>query len=848
MAALNKHLEKAERLIHKGKLEDALEELLLARKDLPGDDSILLDIAQTYHKLNRPRECRQCYAILFDKYEKNDQQRALIYFASLQKYGPVEPKRLIARALMVAKEKPTEAIENYKAALEAATQDSELSLQCLEALSQLQTSAFEWPQRLAELAAKTGKTAVAAAAYNRMGEMLTAEKKYPEAADAFEDAYRLSGASDAAKLALAKGFSRAKRYGRILELYEPGSEQNESQTSLELLGEACVAEKQFSRAEAVYWKLATMTPDGFGPLIQIAGEYLRQSKFAAVLPMLKTLEAQMAAMKFEKGLSAMAEQLSQIEHSDVAILEFLTLLSDRQHLDGALTRSLERLFNLYFDAVEFSKATDVLERLIDVDPYSPENTSRLRRLEGKANASAWKELSARLGLTSKSGSAGSPAGSGSSAGSETSAGEAEGSVETTGSNALGDLILQAEIFLQYQLNDKARERIERIARLFPGEEENNEELRNLYDRAGFSTSSRQSKPGAARGLEVRADWASITEVIRSLSREGTVKGVLSTAVNAIGRLWQASRCMVGLAVPKQPPTMVLEYIAPGMKASDGSVLGRLVMGLQQILVERNSSLVADSVSKERQLAPLQALLATLQAKSLVAVLLREGDQPAGILVLDQCDSERRWKQEEVAGLETLAGQIVLAASNARLRSLMKTLAVTDEQSGLLHRDSYLTCLLSEVERMREQKMPLAAAILDFSRPAGSPAENGDPGSAGLDDFVRKFSATFASHLRQSDIALKYGPHSLAVIMPATTGDQAVVLVEKIRKLSAISTPPDGEGVPSMAAGVAEAVKDAGMDGVDIVTELINRAEWALEEAQATGRNSTRALAPPSLPR
>ena len=38
MAALNKHLEKAERLIHKGKLEDALEELLLARKELPADD------------------------------------------------------------------------------------------------------------------------------------------------------------------------------------------------------------------------------------------------------------------------------------------------------------------------------------------------------------------------------------------------------------------------------------------------------------------------------------------------------------------------------------------------------------------------------------------------------------------------------------------------------------------------------------------------------------------------------------------------------------------------------------------------------------------------------------------
>ena len=697
MAAINKHLEKAERLLQKGKFEGALEELLLARKDEPANDAIVLAVADTYQKLNRLKECRQCYGFLFDKYvEKNDSARALEFYAKLQKLGPPEPKRLMARASLIVKEKPQEAAENYKTALEAAgAQDPETALQCLEGLAGLQQSVLEWQRRLAELASKLGKTAVAAAAYNRMGELLTAEKKYPEAAYALEDFYRLSGESATARLALAKASSRAKRFGRILELYGQEVEQTEDRQVLELLGEACLAERQFSRAESVYWKVAAITPDGFRPLIQIAGEYLRESKFAVVLSMIKKLEEQMAAAKIEKELSAMAEQLSQIEHSNVSILEFLTRLSDQQHLDGPLTRSLERLFDLYFEAAEFSKATDALERLIDVDPYSPDNTARLQRLEGKADPGAWKELSARLGLTAKAGKTGSALASASFADAEPPAAGSDGSAEPPGSNTLGDLILQAEIFLQYQLNDKARERIERIAKLFPGEEEKNEELRNLYERAGFSpaVSRPQSKPAAARTPEVRADWASISEIIRSLSRQGTVKGVLSTAVNGIGRLWQVSRCMVGLAALKQPPTMVLEYIATGMKASDGSVLGKLVMGLQQILVERKSPLVAESVSKERQLAQLKTQITTLQVESLVAVLLREDDQPAGILVLEQCDGERSWTQEEVAGLETLSGQIILAASNARLRSLMKTLAVTDEQSGLLHRDSYLTCLL-----------------------------------------------------------------------------------------------------------------------------------------------------------
>src|SRR5689334_3945100 len=106
MSVLNKHLEKAERLLQKGKLDGALEELLIARKEEPSNDAIVLVVADTYKKLNRLRECRQCYCQLFDKYaEKSDSIKALDYFDKLQKLGPPEPKRLVARALLVVKDK-----------------------------------------------------------------------------------------------------------------------------------------------------------------------------------------------------------------------------------------------------------------------------------------------------------------------------------------------------------------------------------------------------------------------------------------------------------------------------------------------------------------------------------------------------------------------------------------------------------------------------------------------------------------------------------------------------------------------------------------------------------------------
>ena len=109
--------------------------------------------------------------------------------------------------------------------------------------------------------------------------------------------------------------------------------------------------------------------------------------------------------------------------------------------------------------------------------------------------------------------------------------------------------------------------------------------------------------------------------------------------------------------------------------------------------------------------------------------------------------------------------------------------------------------------------------------------------------MQQFGSAFSSHLRQTDIPLKYDLRSLAVIMPATSGKEAVLMVDKMRKLSVSCSASAAEGPPPMAAGVAEAVREAGMDGADIVTELINRVEDALEGAHKDGVGMGKLLTP-----
>ncbi len=55
--------------------------------------------------------------------------------------------------------------------------------------------------------------------------------------------------------------------------------------------------------------------------------------------------------------------------------------------------------------------------------------------------------------------------------------------------------------------------------------------------------------------------------------------------------------------------------------------------------------------------------------------------------------------------------MLLCVHHTRLRSLVRTLAVADEKTGLLARSSYIDCLLHESQRARTQGIPLALALL-----------------------------------------------------------------------------------------------------------------------------------------
>ena len=192
-----------------------------------------------------------------------------------------------------------------------------------------------------------------------------------------------------------------------------------------------------------------------------------------------------------------------------------------------------------------------------------------------------------------------------------------------------------------------------------------------------------------------------------------------------------------------------------------------------------------------------------------------------------------WKPNETYLLQSIGDQMLMCVQHTRLRSLVRTLAVADEKTGLLARSSYIDCLLNESQRARAQGLPLTLALLQVD---GGPELLRLQGEAPFERYMEQLGRAVHAIVRQTDLAVKYTSWALAIVLPDTPLLGAHALAEKLKKAASALRPPwDGVQVTTSVA-VAEAIARQDFDGEDIVTDLINRAEAGLEEARKRGGN------------
>jgi diguanylate cyclase (GGDEF)-like protein len=414
-------------------------------------------------------------------------------------------------------------------------------------------------------------------------------------------------------------------------------------------------------------------------------------------------------------------------------------------------------------------------------------------------------------------------------------------------------MVQAEILVQYGMRNKALERLQRIQQLFPHEEERNPELQQLYMSAGlmpqYSGAQAAPAPAASRTPPVQtpaapapasfdsdvSGFTRVSDITRKLNRENSAEGVLNTMAVEIGTQWTLDRCLVALRKPGLTVTVRKEFSAAGSPARPDA-LEKLVCGLHDLAIARGP-LVYGEIASTAELKDLAPQFAHLGVRSCVALPLGEGGELGLLLLLS--NTPRNWTANDVLIFKMIVEQGATALNNAGLRRLVKNLSVTDENSGLLKRASYLDLLLGEVRRAKQQNSPISVVLMRFG---DRPALAKEVGETAVESTMQRLGQVVAANVRQNDLAFRYAANAIAIVLGETAEKEALLVVEKMRRVMSAAV-PEKQLANLLNAGVAEAVVRQEFDAVDIVTELINRAERSLEKSVAEGSGKSVALAP-----
>lgn len=838
---VSKHLDRAKRYLEKNKVQEAVEAYLAVLEDAPTHQEATQALGDLYARLDKPDRAAVYYGVLFDLLtDPRDEPKALaIYTRFLKPSGQQPPERMARYAMLLQKQNRVEdAMEQYTLAAEIFQERGreEEALNCHERAAQLNPDDLTRHLRLGETAERIGKTAIATRAYLRSGQLATAAGNHLDAAGLFERAYRIAPNERSAALLYAEAKLRAGDAIAAAKLLEPFSNTENDATFLETFADALMRSGELNKALQVLDRIQSDKASGYAKFFDLADRYAKAKQDAKAIEILQKIKKRMFQSQRESEFAAQVDRLAEANSSSVLISEFWGALYNELNRESKYFDVLVRLFDTYLEAGEVKKACDTLEKLVDIDAYDFRNQQRMERLRGKAPDAALQRVASRL---AKSASMAMPS-AGADRGLDESTRVPVVNVEGRAQQALEDLLVQTEIFLQYSLQAKAVERLQKIAEMFPGEEENNARLYNLYEMAHWwppgSTRKEEvpivsAQPAAtvaaktgAYTAETLRDLTKISEISQTVYRQPTPRAMLNIAVNEVGTHLKIARCLAVIGAPGRPPEMAAEFCAPGVKPAPG---GQIVLLLSQI-----EKAVPDSLGGLALDAAAASVMKEMGLETALGVALtdKETQAPAGMLVAAHAQPHK-WKPNETYFLQAIGDQMLLSVSHTRLRSLVRRMGVSDERTGLLGRSSYLDCLLSETERAKTQGTPLAVTILQIDH---GPDLLRHQGETLVDRHMEQLAKSLQPVVRQNDVAVKYTSWSLAFILPDTTLAGARNLADKLRKAATAVRPPWDSPPLTISAGIAEAIARPDFDNEDIVTDLVNRAEASTEEARKKG--------------
>ncbi|MEW6183442.1 MAG: sensor domain-containing diguanylate cyclase [Bacillota bacterium] len=196
--------------------------------------------------------------------------------------------------------------------------------------------------------------------------------------------------------------------------------------------------------------------------------------------------------------------------------------------------------------------------------------------------------------------------------------------------------------------------------------------------------------------------------------------------------------------------------------------------------------------------------------------------------------------EELAGTTydsfiDLSNLVLSNLKEEMARKRAELLSTTDYLTGVLNRRAFESQLKKEVNRARREDKPLGIILADID---DFKLFNDTYGHQVGDTVLKKFASFLTQKSRSYDFVGRYGGEEFILCLPGAGADEAIRIAERLHAaLRAQSLHLPGFNQINICASFGVAVLRA--EEIESVDSLIRRADEALYEAKAAGKNCVR---------
>lgn len=296
---------------------------------------------------------------------------------------------------------------------------------------------------------------------------------------------------------------------------------------------------------------------------------------------------------------------------------------------------------------------------------------------------------------------------------------------------------------------------------------------------------------------------------------------LSTISELVTELSGAEACSIMLADPSRK--LLLGKAAYGLLRADFSEVSfRYGEGVAGWVAETSESVLIDDVTVDERFKTLPDSASKI--RSLAAVPLVTRDKVVGVMTITAADCNR-FTGDSVDLLQLIANTVALDIENIRLRRL----SVTDKLTGAYNREFLSTQLPASMQEALQQGEPLSIVMIDVDHFKKVNDTHGHHiGDKVLAEIARRLRETS----RSGDMLVRYGGEEFLLLLPSANVATAAEIADRVRQQLHDSTVEVGDLQLDIhvSAGVAQHRHG------ESATELFRRADTALYDAKANGRN------------